>query len=172
MPVWYLYHSFQNSVFSLYGHVTWTFFSKSLGYSEALRRRYIRKTEMEEKKNQREGTQQFVFLATPLFVASFFHAFVKTGRPSGPQTTLSHSHPAAPYSQKGFFLASFCWDFRTLERFGKERRDHFFFFGSYFVPGAPLGNLAVIILFNAHRNFYRQVYSHFINEETTAHRAV
>ena len=35
------------------------------------------------------------------------------------------------------------------------------------MPSTLLGNLAEIILFKFHRNFDRQVYSHFINDERT-----
>lgn len=143
-------------------------FSKPLGHNTALRRKCIRKTRNRSPRKIKVRTHSNPSSFTaPLFAVFLIHVFVKTGRPPGPKPGRSHCHPAGPSSQKGF-LASFHRDSRTPKRFGKERGDDFFCI--CFVLAAPLSNLAEIILFNLHRNVDRQVFSHFINEETTAHK--
>lgn len=125
---------------------------------------------MESRKNQKRNSSSF---AASLFVVSLIHAFVKTGRPSGRQTRCLSSHPAAPYSQKGFFFSFLSTRTSEYSRdLGRKKEIIVIIFSIYFGSGALLSNLAEIVLFNCHRNFDRQVWPHFINEETTAYKDI
>lgn len=104
MPMWYLGHSFQNSILNLYGHVTWTFSSKSIWatYSAALRRSIRETRRGSQKKIKEQAQSNSSSFAAQLFAVSLIQAFVKTGRPPGPQTRPSH--PADLVLRKGFVL--------------------------------------------------------------------
>lgn len=58
-----------------------------------------------KKKKSKRGLTDSSSFAAQLFAVSLIHAFVKTGRPPGPQKR--HSYPAALYSQKGFLFFVF-----------------------------------------------------------------
>lgn len=125
-----------------------------------------------KKKKIKERAHRLFLLCSSIiccFLNSCFCENRKTSRAS--EKTLLPSCPL--FSERFFvfclFKASFHQD-QNIKSLGSKEEvasSYYYCYYIYFVPSALLGNLANIILFKFHRNFDRQVYSHFINEERT-----